>query len=125
MRRIIVIALACFTVALPALSWTAVADGLTPCNNSDDGFLDEVEGHLDAPHSGETVVSFARSTRICWRCDRSTQLFEEFDTPFCPANVRDAPRILLHPIQKPFEASASSIAYEHGFFEKMRIVPSR
>jgi hypothetical protein len=53
------------------------------------------------------------------------ELFEEFDTPFCPANVRDASRILLHPIHKPFEASASSIAYEPGFFEKMRIVPSR
>jgi Domain of unknown function (DUF5710) len=46
----------------------------------------------------------APSTRICWRCDRST---------------------LLHPVHKPFEASTSSIAYKPGFFEKMGIVPSR
>jgi hypothetical protein len=52
------------------------------------------------------------------------ELFEEFDTPFCPVDVRDASRILLHPIQKPFEASATSIAYEPGFFEHMRILPS-
>jgi hypothetical protein len=58
MRRTTVIALVCFTVALPALSLTAMADGLAPCNNSDDGFLEEVDGHIDAPHSGETVVSF-------------------------------------------------------------------
>jgi len=49
------------------------------------------------------------------------ELFEEFDTPFCPVDVRGASRILLHPIQKRFEASATSIADEPGFFEQMRI----
>jgi hypothetical protein len=49
------------------------------------------------------------------------ELFEEFDTPFCPINPRDAFRILLRPINEAFEASAASIAYEPGFFERMRI----
>jgi len=50
------------------------------------------------------------------------ELFEEFDTPFCPINPQDASGILLHPVRKPFEASASSIAYEPGSFERMRIL---
>jgi hypothetical protein len=56
MRRTAASASACVTLALYALSLTAVADGLAPCR--DDGFFDEVDGHIDAPHSGETVVSF-------------------------------------------------------------------
>ena len=56
MRRTVAVASAYFTAALYALCLTAVADGLAPCR--DDGFLDEVEGHIDAPHPGETVVSF-------------------------------------------------------------------
>jgi hypothetical protein len=52
------------------------------------------------------------------------ELFEEFDTPFCPVDVRDASGILLHPIQEPFEAATTSIEYEPGFFEQMRILPS-
>jgi hypothetical protein len=52
------------------------------------------------------------------------ELFEEFDTPFCPINMRDAARILLHPIHEPFEASATLIDYEPGFFEQMRILRS-
>lgn len=56
MRRTVAVASVYFTAALYALCLTAVADGLAPCR--DDGFLDEVEGHIDAPHPGETVVSF-------------------------------------------------------------------
>jgi hypothetical protein len=51
------------------------------------------------------------------------ELFEEFDTPFCPINPRDASRILLRSVSEAFEASAASIAYEPGFFERMRICP--
>jgi hypothetical protein len=49
------------------------------------------------------------------------ELFEEFETPFCPINPKDASRILLRPVNEAFEASAASIAYEPGFFERMRI----
>jgi hypothetical protein len=51
------------------------------------------------------------------------ELFEEFDTPFCPINPQDASRILLRSVSEAFEASAASIAYEPGFFEWMRICP--
>jgi hypothetical protein len=34
-----------------------------------------------------------------------------------------APRILLRSVSEAFEASAASIAYEPGFFERMRICP--
>jgi hypothetical protein len=51
------------------------------------------------------------------------ELFEEFDTPFCPIRTEDACRILLLPVKEAFEASAASIAYEPGFFEGMRIGP--
>ena len=64
----------------------------------------------------------------CEHCEMKQgdfELFEEFDTPFCPLNMRDASRILLHPIQEPFETSAASIEYEPGFFELMRILPSQ
>ncbi len=64
----------------------------------------------------------------CEHCEMKQgdfELFEEFDTPFCPVNLRDASRILLHSIQEPFEASAASIEYEPGFFELMRILPSQ
>jgi len=50
------------------------------------------------------------------------ELFEEFDTPFCPINPRDASRILLRSVREVYEASAASIAYEPGFFERMRQV---
>jgi hypothetical protein len=50
------------------------------------------------------------------------ELFEEFDTPFCLIDVRDAGRILLHPFREPFVASATSLGYEPGFFERMRIL---
>jgi hypothetical protein len=50
------------------------------------------------------------------------ELFEEFDTPFCPINPEDASRILLRSVSEAFEASAASIAYEPGFFERMRIL---
>jgi hypothetical protein len=49
------------------------------------------------------------------------ELFEEFDTPFCPIEPQDASRILLRPVSESFEASAASIAYEPGFFEWMGI----
>jgi hypothetical protein len=49
------------------------------------------------------------------------ELFEAFDTPFCPINPRDASRILLRSVRKAFEASAASLGYEPGFFERMRI----
>jgi hypothetical protein len=77
---------------------------------------------------------FSRTTQTYYwmnHCDHcgmkqgDFELFEEFDTPFCPADVRDACRILLHPVHEPFEASATSIAYEPGFFERMRVLPSR
>jgi len=59
------------------------------------------------------------------------ELFEEFDTPFCPIDPRGASRILLRSVSETFEASAASIAYEPGFliayepgfFERMRICP--
>ena len=51
------------------------------------------------------------------------ELFEEFDTPFCPIKLQDASRILLRLVSEAFEASAASIAYEPGFFERMRICP--
>ena len=51
------------------------------------------------------------------------ELFEEFDTPFCPINPQDASRILLRWVSESFEASAASIAYEPGFFEWMSICP--
>lgn len=50
------------------------------------------------------------------------ELFEEFDTPFCPINRDDASRILLRSVSEAFEASAASIAYEPGFFGRMRIL---
>ncbi len=50
------------------------------------------------------------------------ELFEEFDTPYCPINAEDASRILLRSVSEAFEASAASIAYEPGFFERMRIL---
>jgi hypothetical protein len=77
---------------------------------------------------------FSRTTQTYYwmnHCDHcgmkqgDFELFEEFDTPFCPADVRDACRILLHPVHEPFEVSATSIAYEPGFFERMRVLPSR
>ena len=43
------------------------------------------------------------------------ELFEEFDTPYCPINPEDASRILLRSVSEAFEASAASIAYEPGF----------
>jgi hypothetical protein len=48
-------------------------------------------------------------------------LFEEFDTPFCPIEPQDACRILLRPVRESFEASAESVAYEPGFRQWMRI----
>jgi len=51
------------------------------------------------------------------------ELFEEFDTPFCPINPKDACRILLRSVHGAFEASAASIAHEPGFFERMRVCP--
>ncbi len=50
------------------------------------------------------------------------ELFEEFGTPFCPIDPADASRILLRSVRETFEASAASIAYEPGFFERMRIL---
>jgi len=50
------------------------------------------------------------------------ELFEEFDTPFCPIDPEDASRILLRRVSESFEASAASIAYEPGVFERMRIL---
>jgi Domain of unknown function (DUF5710) len=50
------------------------------------------------------------------------ELFEEFDTPFCPIDARDAGKILLHAFHEPFVASATSLGYEPGFFERMRIL---
>jgi hypothetical protein len=35
------------------------------------------------------------------------ELFEEFDTPFCPINPRDASRVLLRPVSEAFAASAA------------------
>jgi hypothetical protein len=61
----------------------------------------------------------------CERCGMKQgdfELFEEFDTPFCPINWQDASRILLHSVRTAFEASASSIAYEPGYFERMRVL---
>jgi hypothetical protein len=49
------------------------------------------------------------------------ELIEEFDTPFRPIRVEDASRILLRSVSESFEASAASIAYQPGFFERMRI----
>jgi hypothetical protein len=50
------------------------------------------------------------------------ELFEEFDTPFCPINARAASRILLRPVCEGFSATATSITYESGYFERMRIL---
>jgi hypothetical protein len=50
------------------------------------------------------------------------ELFEEFDTPFCPINARDAFRILLRPVCEGFSATATSITYESGYFERMKIL---
>jgi hypothetical protein len=64
----------------------------------------------------------------CERCGMKQgdfELFEEFDTPFCPINPQDASRILLRSISESFEALAASIAYEPGFFDWMRICPDR
>jgi hypothetical protein len=75
---------------------------------------------------------FSRTTQSCYwmnHCEHcgmkqgDFELFEEFDTPFCPINPRDASRILLRSVSEAFEASAASIAYEPGFFERMRIFP--
>jgi hypothetical protein len=56
--RTVAIASACVAVAMFALSLRVMADGLALCNHFDDGFLDELDGHIDAPHAGDTVVSF-------------------------------------------------------------------
>jgi len=61
----------------------------------------------------------------CERCGMKQgdfELFEEFDTPFCPIEPQDASRILLRSVREAFEASAASIAYEPGFFEWMRMI---
>jgi hypothetical protein len=50
------------------------------------------------------------------------ELFEEFDTLFCPINARDAFRILLRPVCEGFSATATSITYESGYFERMKIL---
>jgi hypothetical protein len=60
---------------------------------------------------------------LCGMKQGDFELFEEFDTPFCPINPRDASRILLRSVNEAFEASAASIAYEPGFVERMRICP--
>jgi len=52
------------------------------------------------------------------------ELFEEFDTPFCPVDVWNASRILLRPVYEKFSATATSMAYELGYFESMRISSS-
>jgi hypothetical protein len=50
------------------------------------------------------------------------ELFEEFDTPFCPINARAAFRILLRSVCESFSATATSITYESGYFERMKIL---
>lgn len=64
-----------------------------------------------------------RSVRSCRRECESVTGHYEFDTPFCPVNPLDASRILLRSVSEAFEVSAASIAYEPGFFERMRISP--
>ena len=49
------------------------------------------------------------------------ELFEEFDTPFFPIEIENASKIVLHKVEENFEAVATSIAYEPGFFERMRV----
>lgn len=64
----------------------------------------------------------------CERCGMKQgdfELFEEFDTPFCHIDPKNASRILLRPVRESFEASAASITYEPGVFEWMRICPDR
>ncbi len=37
------------------------------------------------------------------------ELFEEFDSPFCPIDPKRASRILVRPVKESFEATAASI----------------
>jgi hypothetical protein len=72
----------------------------------------------------KTIQSFYWMNH-CERCgvkQGDFELFEEFDTPFRPINRQDACRILLHPVRKAFEAAASSMTYEPGFFERMKVL---
>jgi hypothetical protein len=83
-----------------------------------------VTGHYRSDFS-KTTQSFywMNHCEHCGMKQGDFELFEEFDTPFCPINPEDASRILLRPVNEAFEASAASIAYEPGFFERMRICP--
>jgi hypothetical protein len=49
------------------------------------------------------------------------ELFEEFDTPFVPIEIEDASKIVLHQVEENFEAMATSMGYEPGFFERMSV----
>jgi hypothetical protein len=71
-----------------------------------------------------TVVSFywMNHCEHCGMKQGDFELFEEFDTPFRPINPEDASRIVLRSASEAFEASAASIAYEPGFFERTRIL---
>ena len=83
-----------------------------------------VTGHYRSDFS-KTTQSF-RWMNHCEHCGMKQgdfELFEEFDTPFCPINPKDACRILLRSVHGAFEASAASIAHEPGFFERMRVCP--
>ena len=83
-----------------------------------------VTGHYRSDFS-KTTQSFywMNHCEHCGMKQGDFELFEEFDTPFCPINPKDASRILLRSVSEAFEASAASIAYEPGFFERMRICP--
>jgi hypothetical protein len=83
-----------------------------------------ITGHYRSDFS-KTTQSFywMNHCEHCGMKQGDFELFEEFDTPFCPINPKDASRILLRSVREAFEASAASIAYEPGFFERMRICP--
>ncbi len=82
-----------------------------------------VTGHYRSDFS-KTTQSFywMNHCEHCGMKQGDFELFEEFDTPYCPINPEDASRILLRSVSEAFEASAASIAYEPGFFERMRIL---